>query len=785
MDSKKLVRKKTAEHEYLTKEKFDAFDKMQKNIGVDRLISYDDLDAYVRYSHGQRLRRNDDKIELKHEVMQRQIMTMFMIDDDTAGMLGDLFRLETRQAALLTRQYQADAKVSGVNKLMHDMFGSRRREARHVLERLKVKKQQLGYLANRAGKVKIRRTDYAAADGKVELIKKDVEDGWRYNPIHAFGAYIATGSKSERRKKSEFIEYKEKALNENIELRTPKGILRGKFYKPVANATGKVVIIYTGRGNTNANMSKSLSGPYVNAGAMVLCVDLRGFGNSVSCDKKGNLSPTYVTEDGMYADAREIYDYALKKYAGKKASNVIIHGYSLAGAVASKMAADIAGENALKLKKGEKVTENDRLGGLVLSSPVDKFSSSVTHTLKSATVGKIARATGLHQIVKGLTYIGAGGFDTEDHLRTLHKYDANIPVMYLSGESKFGDFLSIQETHIDNVKGAKFANTATYTGMHDHAAAIKANKSSDPYDYELPYEKVVRIVKYGRAADLVSVKQDKPVEIEGLDSSNKSAVLSDDECVSFVRNNLSVVGITNADCKKVLAKGLTIGIKRQVSAFSAEEGSKEPEKIAYDILNNEFGGKMMEMMENRSMDDDDLLKFNISDLPVDYSDAAAGMSKEEQAAYYQDKLAKNTAAFDEQCLKYMQEDNSLAYIAQFRESIIKNTKNVPEEKIIQAADIVCTKLILASISTMVRRAGKKTEDDGAKESYKLMSQYYTLLTGKYADRFFSYNSGMARLKKNSYEIISKQYQKHAEEKNINLMKEEKNSIRRIMDVIHK
>ena len=168
----------------------------------------------------------------------------------------------------------------------------------------------------------------------------------------------------------------------------------------------------------------------------------------------------------MYKDAHEMFNYVVNTM-GVKPENIILHGYSLGGPIASRVAADVSEANQiidtrLRETQGKVLSESMRLGGLVLQSPMDS-----NFSVAKRTMGKFGFLAG------PLTWRGDGGLNTRSHMERLHKYDPNIPV-YITGatpdlDMDRGDHLSPEITHIHENPKAQFVNmkVTRHEGRHE------------------------------------------------------------------------------------------------------------------------------------------------------------------------------------------------------------------------------------------------------------------------------------------------------------------------------
>ena len=164
-----------------------------------------------------------------------------------------------------------------------------------------------------------------------------------------------------------------------------------------------------------------------------------------------------------------------------KPENIILHGYSMGGAVASKVAADFTQEQQKRaLEEGRTA---HKLGGFVLHSPM-----STLYEVASEESNKFMGAG---------AWMFGGGFNTRSHMRRLHQLDPEIPVHYVSGDymkgSDKGDGLDIDYTKIHQDPTAMFANSSTHRGKEGHTGMH--NVTADDKD-------LASLVQTGRDARL-------------------------------------------------------------------------------------------------------------------------------------------------------------------------------------------------------------------------------------------------------------------------------------------
>jgi pimeloyl-ACP methyl ester carboxylesterase len=245
----------------------------------------------------------------------------------------------------------------------------------------------------------------------------------------------------------------------DVEIDTSTAILRGYLYLPPRispSSLKELVIFYSGSSAPNASEVGAAASVYNRMGVAVLGVDYRGWGRSNSRPGLTPLTGANITETHACQDAREIYRYAVE-ILGVAPNRIILHGFSLGGAMASQTAADIAEEAAR--------TGASRLGGLVLQSPIRDMTSAAAGTLP---------------FPKPLAYMAGwiggfftgGNYNTAAHLKRLAKYDPDIPLHFIGGSSANGDQLSLDITKLDRIakalKHPAFTQVTSYSGSEGH-----------------------------------------------------------------------------------------------------------------------------------------------------------------------------------------------------------------------------------------------------------------------------------------------------------------------------
>ncbi|SNU08057.1 Alpha/beta hydrolase family protein [Lachnospiraceae bacterium] len=348
------------------------------------------------------------------------------------------------------KKLRTNAKRSGFDKLFHDFTGRKKRAAKKELAEIaQTKRRSLG------------------GDKLHKSSGKSISEG---RGRHIFTSMVneeALGSKKERHGDSDSKNlFRTDDKIKDISLRTPEGRLKGAIYgpKPGVPDTGKVVIFFSGSKGTAGDQMKTALDDYLKMGVKVVAMDYRGFGGSRTLDKKGNEIGTPLSEKSLYKDGKNMLKYVLNNMKVKP-ENVILHGFSMGGAVASKVAADYA---QLQQKKALEAGRNvKKLGGVVLHSPIATLKEAAyDSTIEDTKRGFMDRATA--SFMSGGAYLFGGAYSTRSHMRRLHKFDPDLPVHYVSGDVNAGDQLDIDVTEINRDPKANFQNASVHNGTGAH-----------------------------------------------------------------------------------------------------------------------------------------------------------------------------------------------------------------------------------------------------------------------------------------------------------------------------
>ena len=312
-----------------------------------------------------------------------------------------------RQARKLhMARLRADAARRGAEKLKQDLLGRKKRAAQRELEQIAQKKRDA------AGKERLDASALNAPDSGRDR-------HWYTLPARPLTALVNRTALGTHAQRHIDIPFDQKLPCNPIEHRTKSGVLRGAEFEPIGEPNGKVVLFFSGSGSPAARYVQPVLEPYLLMGAKVVTMDYRGFGKSETLTKTGKKTGTPLCEKSMYEDGREMLDFVTKTM-GVKPENVILHGFSMGGPVASKVAADFAQEQQrTALAEGRKLGAA-KLGGIVLHSPTNSM-----YEVAKAQTNAVMGFGG---------WVFGGGYNAASHMQRLHKFDPEMPVHYVSGD---------------------------------------------------------------------------------------------------------------------------------------------------------------------------------------------------------------------------------------------------------------------------------------------------------------------------------------------------------------
>ncbi len=240
--------------------------------------------------------------------------------------------------------------------------------------------------------------------------------------------------------------------------------LSGYIYKPelldYSNTSGKYVIFYSGSGSSNESQIQDVLDFYLSKNITVVGVNYTGFGSGNS----QKMSSGKIRESMLYEDAQKIYDYVNKELK-INSENIILHGFSLGGAMAAHVASNVT-------------EKNHKLCGLILQSSIKRSSHSANQYLKDG--NSVIRLIGTIG-----TYLFADQFDSEKELKRLLKNDSSINIVVCGGDS-IRDGLSLESTKLDKfLTKTGFRNIKIHVGTEAH---VKSSDNEEDNIYSAPKE---------------------------------------------------------------------------------------------------------------------------------------------------------------------------------------------------------------------------------------------------------------------------------------------------------
>lgn len=252
--------------------------------------------------------------------------------------------------------------------------------------------------------------------------------------------------------------------------------LKGHWYEADPNftangdAVGKTVLFLSGSGGSAEEYGKDVAYQYLKRGANFLLANYRGFGGSKQhvTDKKGRTKEKKIdpTQQGLYEDARAMFNW-LGSNKGVAEGDIIVHGYSLGGAIAANLMAELA-EAGIKP------------AGLVMHSAMPSTkepAKDTTEEMLSFLPKKWARKIG-----KQAANWSGTDFTTDDKFQRLAAIHPDLPVLFISGDHASGDHLSDTHTGLSGrATGAGLNNVTNIdsTGSHFQNSKHISDKSTD------------------------------------------------------------------------------------------------------------------------------------------------------------------------------------------------------------------------------------------------------------------------------------------------------------------
>ena len=385
--------------------------------------------------------QNDEEITRIREQLVQQLMVDTQSAQDLATKYPHLMQMAQNEQARL----QTDASRTGAEKRENDLFATKKVSAKWRLWRNESKKKRLEEkrygkeleVKQREGKMHDYFTDqfngysqdFRTEDGKEIHGRRSPYMTEAYSKIYGNPFMPSAQTTVTERSGATF-----KLTRDNVEFPMSDSVkLRGACFTPEGFdiRTNKVVIYFTGSGEpgrSEAGVGDTIDN-YVRAGFKVYQVDYRGYGSS---DPRDGFT---FSEAGFCQDGEFIYN-KVKEQLGCNDSDLILHGYSMGGAIASYVAGKVAQKAAKDAHGKENVQSQNKLGGLVMDSPMASMNAAVENTT-SGFIKAVGPALATHY---------AGSYSAEEHLGTLFQNQPDIPIMFVSGGDS--DHLALERTGI-------------------------------------------------------------------------------------------------------------------------------------------------------------------------------------------------------------------------------------------------------------------------------------------------------------------------------------------------
>ncbi|SFN49723.1 MARTX multifunctional-autoprocessing repeats-in-toxin holotoxin RtxA [Xenorhabdus japonica] len=286
-------------------------------------------------------------------------------------------------------------------------------------------------------------TEFTVRSGEKVAINNDgtpPRDREPFNPVTRFLNDELYGSREDRRNIDNHTQIildaaVAKGAANKITLQGEAGRLTGYYHSGAQKDQGehspakKVVLFIHGSGSSAEEQTSIIQNHYQKQGVDMLAVNMRGYGSS-----DGNPS-----EKGLYQDARTMFSYLVND-RGIKPENIIIHGYSMGGAVAADLA-------RYAERNGQPVS------GLLLDRPMPSMTKAIT-------AHEVPNPAG---ITAGLAKFVNGQFSLEKNLQGISK---QTPIMLLTdneGLGKEGEKLRAKLV----VAGYQVSGEQTFYGHED------------------------------------------------------------------------------------------------------------------------------------------------------------------------------------------------------------------------------------------------------------------------------------------------------------------------------
>ncbi|BET96212.1 MARTX multifunctional-autoprocessing repeats-in-toxin holotoxin RtxA [Xenorhabdus taiwanensis] len=286
-------------------------------------------------------------------------------------------------------------------------------------------------------------TEFTVRSGEKVAINNDdtpPRDREPFNPVTRFLNDELYGSRADRRNIDNHTQIildaaVAEGAADKITLQGKAGRLTGYYHSGAQKDQGehspakKVVLFIHGSGSSAEEQASIIQNHYQKQGVDMLAVNMRGYGSSDG----------HPSEKGLYQDARTMFSYLVND-RGIKPENIIIHGYSMGGAVAADLA-------RYAERNGQPVS------GLLLDRPMPSMTKAIT-------AHEVPNPAG---ITAGLAKFVNGQFSLEKNLQGISK---QTPIMLLTdneGLGKEGEKLRARLV----VAGYQVSGEQTFYGHED------------------------------------------------------------------------------------------------------------------------------------------------------------------------------------------------------------------------------------------------------------------------------------------------------------------------------
>lgn len=303
------------------------------------------------------------------------------------------------------------------------------------------------------------------------------------NPLSKTLANMTFGDPDERKgitdDKKEVMKEVRAAIDQQVQLGTAAPVsiaikgnrqLSGNFFSAeghnlrtaqnnAPDTTRPVVLFLSGSGGTAEEYGTDLAEFYQESGASMLAANFRGYGGSSDCQP---------SEQTLLEDAQAMLQYLLD--LGYPEDKIIIHGFSMGGAVAGKIQAHYE-------KKGLKFR------GLVMDRPMVSVTGGVDahapDAIEEGTGGKLEKGgllnTALTKTIGWATRQSVGSMSAR---KALKKSDSDSPVVVTGDEGRFAaDGTALKNALLQKGSARSVTGTATNKGHLDTGAMLERNSN--------------------------------------------------------------------------------------------------------------------------------------------------------------------------------------------------------------------------------------------------------------------------------------------------------------------